>query len=735
MTRDAVTHELVDEERYELSSGPAYQFAPDRREFIQVLGAGIVISLVASGAPAEQIRSRFGGGSGQPTKVKDRIHVGADGTVTVLTGKVEVGQGSRTEVCQAAAEELRIPLAQVQAVLGDTELCPNDGGTSGSGTTPRTIPSIRSAAATARQILVELAAKELGADAQTLRVDNGVILDSRTNRSITYAAIAKSDRLPAALDIPSLSDAKIERVESWRVLGTSPPKVNGRQIVTGAHRYPSDIQLPNMLYGKILRAPAYGARLVSIDPAAAGAFDSVHVVRDGEFVGCAAPSSWLAAKALDAIAAAAKWELPDPSSYTTSEALDGYLKEHASTGSGESGESGRRSGGSERGSVSQRLAEAEKTLEASYKIAYIQHAPMEPRAAVAEWKDDHLTVWTGTQNPLRVKGELLQVFRLPADRVRVIVPDTGGAFGGKHTGEVAIEAARLAKASGRPVSVRWTREEEFTWAYFRPAGLIEIRGGLDSGGKLSAWDFVNYNSGGSAIVSPYEIPSARTRSVACEAPLRSGSYRALASTANNFARECFMDELAAAAGIDPLAFRLQHLKEGRLRDVLLAAAERFDWSSRSQRREANRGVGLACGTEKASFVAACAEVTVDRASGRVKIEQVCQAFECGAIQNPLNLRAQVEGCLIMGLGGALSERIEFAEGKLLNGRFSQYHVPRTSDVPPIDTVLLNRRDLPSAGAGETPIIAVAPAVANAIFSATAVRLRSMPLDTALLKVS
>jgi isoquinoline 1-oxidoreductase len=256
---------------------------------------------------------------------------------------------------------------------------------------------------------------------------------------------------------------------------------------------------------------------------------------------------------------------------------------------------------------------------------------------------------------------------------------------------------------------------------------------LDGDGRLLAWKFVNYNSGGSALETPYAVPNVRTQFVSCEAPLRSGSYRALASTANTFARECFMDELALAAGTDPLAFRLSQLPAGRLKDVLLAVSEKFGWATRAQNRSPGRGVGLACGTEKGSYVAACVEVEVDRRSGDVKVIEVCQAFECGAIQNPANLRAQVEGCLIMGLGGALREQIEFANGKILNGSFAEYLVPRMDDVPRLDTVLVNRTDLPSAGAGETPIIAVAPAVANAVFHATGVRVRSMPISPESLK--
>jgi isoquinoline 1-oxidoreductase len=273
--------------------------------------------------------------------------------------------------------------------------------------------------------------------------------------------------------------------------------------------------------------------------------------------------------------------------------------------------------------------------------------------------------------------------------------------------------------------LRWTREEEFTWAYFRPAALIQAEAGLDEKGAITTWHFVNVNSGGSAVETPYRIEKHRSRYISSKPPLRHGSYRALAATANNFARESFMDELAAAAGADPLEFRLAHLEQPRLRAVLEAAADHFKWKDR--KKSSQRGVGLACGTEKGSYVAACVEIEVDPAQKKLRVLHVCQAYECGAILNPDNLLKQVQGAIIMGLGPALREEMIFEKGQMLNPSFGRYQVPRFDDVPELDIHLLNRPDLPSAGAGETPIIAVAPAIANALFQATGTRLRSMPI--------
>jgi isoquinoline 1-oxidoreductase len=312
------------------------------------------------------------------------------------------------------------------------------------------------------------------------------------------------------------------------------------------------------------------------------------------------------------------------------------------------------------------------------------------------------------------------------------MPDTGSAYGGKHTGEAAIEAARLARAANRPVKVVWTREEEFTWAYFRPAGVIDVKSGVRNDGTITAWEFHNYNSGSAGIKTYYEIPNQRIVFHEVQSPLRQGSYRALAATANHFARESHMDELAHAVKIDPLDFRLRNLKNARLRAVFEAAAKQFGWG---KSKAADHGFGMGGGYEKLGNIATFAEVDVDRNSGGVKVIRVVSAFECGAIVNPDGLRNQIEGSNVQGLGGALFEAIAFENGKILNGRLSQYRVPRFGDVPVLETVLLDRKDLPSAGAGECPLIGLAPAIGNAIFDATGVRLRALPMVPDGLKLS
>ena len=307
--------------------------------------------------------------------------------------------------------------------------------------------------------------------------------------------------------------------------------------------------------------------------------------------------------------------------------------------------------------------------------------------------------------------------------MRVVVPPFGSGYGGKHTGEVAVEAARLAKAAGQPVKVVWTRSEEFQWAYFRPAGVIEIASGMTGDGLLTAWDFVNHHSGRAAIEGVYRVPNSRTQFVTLTPPLRSGSYRALAATANNFAREVHIDELASVARLDPLAFRLKNIENPRARALLEATAERFGWDKPIA---AGRGAGLAVGFDKGGYVATAVEIE-PRADQEPKLHRVVVAFECGAIVNPDGLHHQIAGAVVQGIGGALFEAIDFADGRVLNGTMRQYRVPRFADVPPIDVVMIDRKDLPSAGAGETPIIGLAPAIANAMFKSTGERRRSLPL--------
>ena len=693
---------------------PLHSFELDRRSFLKTFGGGLLVCLTGAESFAQE--SGRGGGFGArnvPTDLSAWLHIPAEGPITVFTGKIECGQNARTSLAQIAAEELMVPFDAITMVMGDTDLTPWDAGTFGSQTTPQMGPRIRAMAATARQTLLEMAAQKWSCDAASLVVANGKISAPNAKESATYGQLTRGEKLVATVS----SGAATIPAKDWKIAGTPVAKANGREFVTGKHQYPSDIVLPGMMFGKVLRPQGYNATLASVDTAAAEKMPGVKIVRDGDFLGVVAPDAWTAEQALAAINA--KWTVPSGPSNAN---IFQYLKDNPESGRGGSG--GR---GSEAAATQPAPAAptAGTTLSQSYTVQYIAHAPLEPRAAVAKWENGKLTVWTGTQRPFGVKDELVAAFHVGPAQVRVIQPDMGAGYGGKHTGDAAVEAARLAKAAGAPVKLVWTREEEFTWAYFRPAGLMELKATVAPDGTLVAWEHHNYNSGPSGLPTPYNVASPVTQYHAAKSPLRQGSYRALASTANHFARESFMDELAHAANMDPLAFRRKNLTEPRLLAVLNAATEKFGWGA--AKSTPTRGFGLACGMEKGGHVATCAEIAMDPSAKTVKVVRVVQAWDSGAVVNPDGLRNQNMGAVIQGLGGALFEAIRFGDNRIQNPHFESYRLPRFRDMPQVEIVLVDRKDVPSAGAGETGLVGIAPAVGNAIFAATGTRLRNMPM--------
>ena len=717
MSTNQIVPLSIEPERYEFREARAYVLELTRRDLFKFLGAG---ALVLCASPKTSALQESGRGQhrndSMPKEIGAWLHIGEDGKVTVFTGKVEVGQNIRTSLTQAVAEELHAPVSQIELLMGDTLLVPFDMGTFGSRTTPTMNLQLRKVSAAACDLLKDIAAKTWNVESTHLVAAGGKISDPISKNSASYGELLRGREL--AQLIPD-QDPLLPATE-WKVAGKPLAKVGGRDFVTGVHKYPSDQKRPGMLYGKIVRPSKSQATLISVETSAAEKMPGVIVVRDGEFIAVAAPSEELATRAAAAIKTEWKAEL-QPSSKNIFE----YLRNNPEAREGS-------------GSPSKEVPSAQTNgrgfqNSATYTVAYIAHTPLEPRAALAEWNGDKLTVWTGTQRPFDVREGLASAFRIPQESVHVLMPDTGSAYGGKHTGEAAIEAARLARAAKKPVKIVWTRKEEFTWAYFRPAGVIDIRAAVDANGQIEYWEFTNFNSGGSGLSTPYAAEVRRERFQPTKYPLRQGSYRGLAATANHFARESFMDELAHQAKLDPLEFRLKNLKDDRLRAVFGAAAKKFGWAS--AKKSPGRGFGIVGGVEKGGYVATCAEVAVDKSTGSVRVVRLVTAFECGAIVNPDGLRNQVEGANIMGLGGALFEAIEFEDGRILNAAFSKYRVPRFKDVPAIETVLIDRKDLPSAGAGETPIVGVAPAIGNAIFDATGVRFRSLPMAPNGLKLS
>jgi nicotinate dehydrogenase subunit B len=696
------------------SSSPASSGLIERRDFFRVLGGGLFIAIAFDAAAETGDDQPETGGAGrgargreEPRELAAWLHIDENGRVTAYTGKVEIGQNIRTSLAQTIADELRVPLAAITMVMADTDLTPYDAGTFGSQTTPRMAPQLARASATAREMLIGLATAHWqipsASAAASLSAKDGRVVHA-DRRVLTYGELTKGQKLTGFVN----EQAAVSAPAEWKARGTAAKKVNARAIVTGAHQFTPDVVRPDMLYGRLVRPDRLGATtLVSVDDSAARALAGVTIVRDGDFLGVVATSERLAARAASLVRA--EWRPPTGAASTqSSQTVFEYLRTAPDARPAQSP--------FVTGDVAAAWAGAGQTLDVAYEIPYIAHVPLEPRTAIAEWDDaGKLTVWAGTQRPFGVRGELAQAFQLPENRVRVICPDMGSAYGGKHSGEHAVEAARLAKAAKRPVKLVWTRAEEFTWGYFRPAGVIAVKSATDANGRLVAWSFDNYNSGSSGIRSPYDTPNQRIAFHPSTSPLKQGSYRGLAATANHYAREMHMDELARAMGVDAVEFRLRHLKDERMRAVLKAAAGRAGWPKGWPRAERNgRAWGIACGTEKGSVVATAAEVSKTTDGSGFRVERLIVSFECGAIVNPDGLNNQVEGGVVQGLGGALFEAIEFAEGRILNGSLARYRVPRFADMPAIDIILLNRPDLPSAGAGETPIVAVAPAIGSAV---------------------
>jgi nicotinate dehydrogenase subunit B len=677
----------------------------NEREYFDLLGPGLVAVLPP--------RRPASGGEGEwrPPTGGAWVHVGADGRIRAFTGKAEVGQGTRSALALVVAEELRVPGDRVSLVMADTDLCPWDMGTFGSRSMPDAARALAVAAAGARETLIGLASERERTPRTELEAADGEVHRRGGATGTSYSDLVADRNRVELVDPSTPTTPAVDWQRAGRAGPTSSPEAT--EVVTGRRVYASDVRRPGMWQGVVLWPPVYGARLTDVDVGTARKRPGITVVHDGDFVGVAAETMPEARAGLAEVRA--HWDLPTQPGEVE---IETYLRTHPLEGDAWDTDS------QTAGDAETAYSTAPARVESTYRTAYIAHTPLEPHAAVAEWTGNRLTVWVGTQTPFRARDQVAEELGIAVEDVRVIVPATGAGFGGKHGGEISTAAARLARVAGRPVRVSYSREEEFRYAYFRPMSVIDVRAAATSEGKLSAWLFHNVNGGAAALVPPYAVANLKVDNELSRSPLPQGPYRALAATANNFARESAIDELARQLGLDPLEIRDRNLDDERLRTVLRRASDRAGWRARVARP--GKGYGLAIGREKGSRVATIAEVTVDD-DRRLHVDRLVTAFEAGAIVNPENLRSQVEGAAVMGLGGALFEAIRFGPDGVLNPRLSEYRVPRFSDLPLLEVELVDAKEFPPAGAGETPIIAVAPAVANAIFDATGCRIRSLPL--------
>ena len=697
------------------SPHPASVSQLTRRQFLKrmgLLGGGIVV-YVSIGDPSSLAQP--------PADFNAFLRIGADGRVACFTGKIEMGQGVITSLAQMLADELTVPLASVDMVMGDTLLCPYDRGTFGSMSTKYFGPTLRQAAAEARAVLIQMAAEKLGVPVQQLTVADGQVIDSQnTDSRVSYAQltggkIIERHMKQSAAPLPA---------SRHTISGKATGRTDARQKVTGEARYSGDIRLHGMLYAKILRPPAHDAVLKSVNLERAKEVSGVKVIRDGDLIAALHQYPDVAQRALDRITA--EWEQPAPK-VDNRNIFDHLLH------SAPSAEIVTQSGDIEAG---RKLAA--RSFESVYLNHYVAHAPMEPHTAVVQIEGRKATVWASTQTPFWAQQEVARMLGFAPEDVRVITPFVGGGFGGKTRNQQVIEAARLARLAGKPVQVAWTRKEEFFYDSFRPAAVIKVASGLDRNQRIVYWDYDNYFAGSRSSEPFYDIPHQRVAGRggwmgggSQAHPFAVGAWRAPGSNSNVFAMESQIDVMAAAAGMDPLTFRLKNLTDKRMRNVLSAAAETF--GQRFARAPSKRGFGIACTDYNGTYVATMAEVKVDEKSGEVRVKRVVCAQDTGEVINPEGVRLQIEGCITMGLGYVLSEEIRFSGGKIFDENFDTYVLPRFSWLPEIETVLVDNPAMPPQGAGEPAITPMGAVIANAVYDAIGVRLYELPMTPARIK--
>jgi len=696
-------------------SSPATATTLDRREFLRRVGGGVVVLFTTAPrfSGAQETAAPEPASASSPFNAYLRI--GEDGRVTCFTGKIEMGQGIITSLPQMLADELDVPADRIDMVMGDTDRCPFDRGTWGSLTTRVFGPELRTAGAQARYVLIGLASEQLGVPREQLNVADGVVFARNDPaRKVTYAALTRGQAIAADVSAP----VPTKKASDYQVMGTALTRRDALEKVTGKARYAADIRLPGMMYARLLRPPAHGATLKQIDTSAASAIDGVLVIQDGDLLAVMHERRDVADRAIALVKA--EYTVPEPA-FDDRTVYEHLMKVHPD---------------GDPVSAAGNLAEGErlasKVFDETYLNAYVAHAPMEPHVAVANREDGRMTVWASTQSPFGLRRQVAEALELPENQVRVVTPFVGGGFGGKGSCPPGVQAARLAKLSGRPVQVFWTREDEFFWDSYRPAAIVKIRSGLTEQGKPVSWDYRVYYAGARGSEQPYDIPNHRTVAYSRgwtgppgSHPFATGAWRAPAANTNAFAREQQIDIMAAGAGIDPLEFRLQNCSDRKYRGVLTAAAERFGWKPAAG--PSGRGVGVACGIDADTVVASMAEVEVDRSSGQIKVKRVVCAQDMGQVVNPAGATIQMEGCITMGLGYALTEEQHFRGGEILDLNFDRYEIPRFSWLPEIDTVLIASEDPEPHGGGEPAIILMGAVIANAVYDAIGVRLFELPM--------
>ena len=680
-----------------------------RRDFFKLLGGGIFIFFLPWD-PLELLELQTQQRRSLPTDFNAFLQIAEDGTVKCFTGKIEMGQGAITSLAQIMADEIEVPFEKVKMVMGDTDLCPWDGGTNGSRTIRSFSPSMRLAAAEAKKILMQLGSDYLHVPVSQLVVKDGVIIDSGNSKNqVSYGTLVRGKRIEKHLN----SKPVVKDYKEFRYTGKPFLHQDGLVKVTGKAEFAADIKLPGLLHARVLRPPSHGAKLKSADISEAEKMQDVQVVREGDFIAVLSRDRDVADRAIVKIKAEYTFdeiEVNDKSIFDRILKADSRANVVHSDGDLETGKK-----------------ISEKLIESEFLNSYVAHSPMEPHAATAIIEGDKITAWVGTQQPYRTQETIAREMDFPLDKVRIITPFVGGGFGGKSAHQQAVEAVRLAKITGKPVVVAWTRQEEFFYDTFRPAAVVKIISGMDKAGRITLWDFNTYYAGSRGSDTIYDVPHSRTTDYGRGSvhPFATGAWRAPGNNTNTFARESQISMMASAAGIDPLEFRLKNLKDEKMTGVLKAAADLFGYIP--AKTPGGRGIGIACGTDVGTYVAHIAEVKVDRNTGHVQVLRVACAQDMGLSVNPQGTTLQMEGCITMGIGYALTEEIQFQGGDIKNHSFDTYEIPRFSWLPEIKTVIMDKKDQAPQGGGEPAIICMGAVIANAVFDATGARLFQLPM--------
>ncbi|MBI5374268.1 MAG: xanthine dehydrogenase family protein molybdopterin-binding subunit [Candidatus Schekmanbacteria bacterium] len=696
-------------------------FEFDRRGFLKLLGGGIVIFFSLGDAEALQdVTRRAGFLQINPADLTGYLRVGEDGRVSCFTGKIEMGQGVMTSLAQTVSDELDVPMEQIEMVMGDTDLCPWDLGTFGSMTTRFSGPLLREAAAQARAVLIDLAAEQLKIPADRLATKDGVVFDKTdSSGKLTYAELAKGQNIEKKMD----SKAAIKKDSELTVIGKSVKRLDALEKVTGKAKYTGDLNFPGMLYAKILRPPTYGAKLKSVDTSAVEKMSNVLLVKDDDFIAVLHKTPDGAEKALSQI----KAQYEPMQTLLDDKNIFEHLLSVAPKGKGMA----------KGGDIAQGEKLSSSVSEATYFNSYVAHAPIENHTAVASMEGTKMTIWASTQTPSLLRQMVAGKLKTSLANVRIITPYVGGGFGGKTENQQALEAAKIAKLTGKTVQVAWSRAEEFFFDAFRPAAVVKVRSGINETGKISFWDYKVYFAGDRGAQNFYAMPNISElsfggsdpgspgRAAPGAHPFLTGPWRAPGGNTNTFARESQIDMMAVKAGIDPVEFRLNNIADERMKKVIKIAAEKFGW--KPSKAESGRGFGISCSIDSGAYVATMAEVEVNKTTGHVQCKRVVCVQEMGQIINPVGATQQVEGCITMGLGYALTEEVRFKGGEIYDLNFDTYKIPRFSWLPKIDVVLVKDSDLPPQGGGEPAITCMGALIANAIFDATGARLLQLPM--------